>query len=139
MAQDLINETYIYAKEAEVYQMAMDFPFEDQDKDLIHHLMALFLDFKEQVDGCFEEGEEAYNVNMDFETFKEGVGQSSTDFWWDMLGKPCHGNGMIGKPFGFYENSDQWVHYPYEEYTQRLKKYSMETLYDYFRLYQLAN
>jgi hypothetical protein len=42
MAQDLIEETYGYAKEAEVYQMAMDFPFKDQDKDLTHHLMDLF-------------------------------------------------------------------------------------------------
>jgi len=134
MAQDLIEETYFYAKEAEVYQMAMDFPFKDQDKDLTHHLMALFLDFKAQVDGCFEEeGEESYNVNMDFETFKEGVGQSSTDFWWDTLAKPTHGGGQLGKPFAFYENCDQAVHYPYEEYTQRLKKYSMKHLYDCFR------
>jgi hypothetical protein len=124
MAQELIEETYGYAKQAGIYQMVIDFPFAIEDRDLTHHLMALFLDFHSQVEQCFEEeGEEAYNVNMDFERFKINVGQNITDFWWDML----------GKPFNFYENSDQAIYYPYEEYTRRLKKYSMETLYNYFR------
>jgi len=134
MAQDLIEETYGYAKQEGVYQMAIDFPFAIEDRDLTHHLMALFLDFHSQVKQCFEEeGDEAYNVNMDFERFKINVGQSITDFWWDLLAKPCYGTGQVASPFAFYENSDQAVHYPYEEYTRRLKKYSMETLYDYFR------